>query len=68
MAFKFSLLSLERTKDYTEENNMVKTNSQAKQREKFKKASKKCSGKKIKQFRSCMKKELEDKSSRRKND
>ncbi len=65
MAFKFSVLSLEKTKDYetainvNEQKTMTrKINKQSEQQEKFRKSAKKCSGKEIKQFRRCMSKEL----------
>ena len=38
-----------------------KTKSRVSQRAKFKKAAKKCKGKKIKAFRACMRKELKKK-------
>ena len=40
---------------------MAKKTSRASQRAKFKKAAKKCKGKKIKAFRACMKKALKKK-------
>jgi len=63
MAFKFSLLSLEKTNDYKEEEKtMVKktTNKQKAHRKKFGRAVQKCNKKTTgkKSFGQCMKKEL----------
>lgn len=55
MAFKFSLLSLERTKNCEEVNQMVKRKSNGRKKGKLQKSLESCKGKKGKSWNKCLK-------------